>query len=236
MDFITFLQRLGLLRMAITAGLLLSLGWFMMFFAGHLSQPDMALLYGDLDVGEAGRIVTRLEEQNIPMQIKAGGTQILVPIDQVARIRMDMAEAGLPNGGSVGYEIFDKSDVFGTSFFVQNVNQVRALEGELSRTIRTLNMIASARVHLVLPKRELFNNDQQQPTASIVLRMQAAGRIDDARVRAIQHLVAAAVPNLTPERVSVVDDRGNLLSASMAETGDKAALQKTEEMGFEPMI
>ncbi|MBP6985783.1 MAG: flagellar M-ring protein FliF [Alphaproteobacteria bacterium] len=230
MDFITFLQRLGLLRMAITAGLLLSLGWFMMFFAGHLSQPDMALLYGDLDVGEAGRIVTRLEEQNIPMQIKAGGTQILVPIDQVARIRMDMAEAGLPNGGSVGYEIFDKSDVFGTSFFVQNVNQVRALEGELSRTIRTLNMIASARVHLVLPKRELFNNDQQQPTASIVLRMQAAGRIDDARVRAIQHLVAAAVPNLTPERVSVVDDRGNLLSASMAETGEKAALQKTEEM------
>lgn len=230
MDFISFLQRLGLIRMAITAGLILSLGWFMMFFAERISQPDMAMLYGDLDVGEAGRIVARLEEQNIPMQIKANGTQILVPIDQVARIRMDMAEQGLPNGGSVGYEIFDKSDVFGTSFFVQNVNQVRALEGELSRTIRTLNMVASARVHLVLPKRELFNNEQQVPTASIVLRMQSAGRIDDARVRAIQHLVAAAVPNLTPDHVSVVDDRGNLLSQSFSDAGENARIQKSEEM------
>lgn len=230
MDFITFLQRLGLVRMGITAGLILSLGWFMMYFADHVAKPDMALLYGDLDVGEAGRIVTRLEEQNIPMQIKGNGTQILVPIDQVARIRMDMAEAGLPNGGSVGYEIFDKSDVFGTSFFVQNVNQVRALEGELARTIRTINLVGSARVHLVLPKRELFNNEKQVPTASIVIRMQSAGRLDDARVRAIQHLVAAAVPNLTPDRVSVVDDRGNLLSASFVETGDKANVQKAEEM------
>ncbi len=230
MDFLAFIQRLGLVKMGITAGLILSLGWFMMFFADHISKPDMALLYGDLDVGEAGRIVTRLEELNIPMQIKANGTQLYVPIDQVARIRMDMAEAGLPNGGSVGYEIFDKSDVFGTSFFVQNVNQVRALEGELARTIRTINTIASARVHLVLPKRELFNNEQQIPTASIVIRMQSAGRLDDARVRAIQHLVAAAVPNLTPDRVSVVDDRGNLLTAGFSDSSEKATVQKAEEL------
>jgi flagellar M-ring protein FliF len=229
MDFVSFLQRLGLVRMGITAGLILSLGWFMMFFADHITKPDMALLYGDLDVGEAGRIVARLEEQNVPIQIKANGTQILVPVDQVARLRMDMAEAGLPNGGTVGYEIFDKSDVFGTSFFVQNVNQVRALEGELARTIRTINAVASARVHLVLPKRELFNNDQQVPTASIVIRMQAAGRLDDSRVRAIQHLVASAVPNLVPERVSVVDDRGNLLSSGGSESAENATLQKAEE-------
>ena len=169
MDFLTFIQRLGLVRVAITAGVILSLGWGMMFFADRVSTPDMSLLYGDLDVGEAGRIVSRLEEQNIPHQIRGNGTQILVPSDKVARVRMDMAEAGLPNGGSVGYEIFDKSDVFGTSFFVQNVNQVRALEGELARTIRTINGVASARVHLVLPKRELYNNDQQVPTASMVL-------------------------------------------------------------------
>jgi flagellar M-ring protein FliF len=230
MDFMSFLQRLGLVRMGITAGLVLSLGWFMIYFAEHINKPDMALLYGDLDVGEAGRIVTRLEEQNIPVQIKGNGTQILVPIDKVARVRMDMAEAGMPNGGSVGYEIFDKSDVFGTSFFVQNINQVRALEGELARTIRTINLVASARVHLVLPKRELFNNEQQVPTASIVIRMQSAGRLDDSRVRAIQHLVAAAVPNLTPDRVSVVDDRGNLLSAGFSDSGEKATLQKAEEM------
>jgi flagellar M-ring protein FliF len=100
MDFMSFLQRLGLVRMGITAGLVLSLGWFMIYFAEHINKPDMALLYGDLDVGEAGRIVTRLEEQNIPVQIKGNGTQILVPIDKVARVRMDMAEAGMPNGGS----------------------------------------------------------------------------------------------------------------------------------------
>ncbi len=229
MDFLTFIQRLGLVRVAITAGVILSLGWGMMFFADRVSTPDMSLLYGDLDVGEAGRIVSRLEEQNIPHQIRGNGTQILVPSDKVARVRMDMAEAGLPNGGSVGYEIFDKSDVFGTSFFVQNVNQVRALEGELARTIRTINGVASARVHLVLPKRELYNNDQQVPTASIVIRMQSAGRLDDSRVRAIQHLVGAAVPNLAPERVSVVDDRGNLLSASYS-SGENATTQKAEEM------
>lgn len=229
MNFLSFLQKIGLVRAAVTAGMILSLGYFMTYFADHISKPDMVLLYGDLDPGEAGRIVTRLEEQQIPHQIKGGGTQIMVPIDRVARIRMDMAEAGLPNGGTVGYEIFDKSDIFGTSFFVQNLNQVRALEGELSRSIRTINGISAARVHLVLPKRELFNNEQQEPTASIVIRMQSAARLDDGKVRGVQYLVASAVPNLTPERVSVVDDRGNLLSASYG-GGENATLAKGEEM------
>lgn len=229
MDVNAFIQKLGLTKLIVGLSALLLTGWLFYFFTDQMTKPDMALLYGDLDVGDAGRIVAKLEDRNIPVEIRGDGTQVYVPVDQVARLRMDMAEAGLPSGGSVGYEIFDQSDVFGTSFFVQNVNHVRALEGELARTIRTINQIASARVHLVLPRRELFNNEKQEPTASIVIRMNTPGRLDEARVQSIQHLVAAAVPNLLPERVAVVDDRGNLLSSGGGTASEVARSIKTEE-------
>ncbi|MGB0934779.1 MAG: flagellar basal-body MS-ring/collar protein FliF [Alphaproteobacteria bacterium] len=226
--FARLLQNLGLTKLIVLSAVLVGVGWGAMQFVNHVSTPDMALLYGDLDQGDAGRIVAKLEDQGVNVQIGGGGTQVYVPIDMVARLRMDMAESGLPNGGSVGYEIFDRSDVFGSSFFVQNLNHVRALEGELARTIRTIAQVASARVHLVLPKRDLFSAEKQEPSASIVLRLHSAGRMDSARVQAIQHLVAAAVPKLSPDAVSVVDDRGNLLSS----TGDRehAVSMFAEEM------
>jgi flagellar M-ring protein FliF len=128
----------------------------------------------------------------------------------VPRLRLDLAGKGIPAGGGVGYEIFDKGDAFSSTSFVQNINHLRALEGELSRTIRSIGRVQAARVHLVIPERRLFERDREPPRASIALKL--AGDLDAAQVRAVRHLVASAVDGLKPERVSIVDERGRLLA------------------------
>ena len=128
---------------------------------------------------------------------------------------MKLAEGGLPKGGGVGYEIFDKSDALGATSFVQNINHLRALEGELSRTIRAIDRVQQARVHLVLPERPLFSRDKAEPSASIVLKVR--GTLEAQQVRAIRHLVASAVNGLKPQRVSVVDETGRLLADGSAD-------------------
>jgi flagellar M-ring protein FliF len=143
----------------------------------------------------------------------------LVSNSELARIRMELAGKGLPSGGGVGYEIFDKGDAFSSTSFVQNINHLRALEGELSRTIRTIGRVEAARVHLVLPERRLFERDREPPRASIVLKLR--GELEAGQVRAVRHLVASAVEGLKPERVSVVDERGRLLADGAQ--GDLAA-------------
>ena len=148
----------------------------------------------------------------MPFRLQGDGNAIMVPDDQALRLRMALAEDGLPRGGSVGDEIFDQSSALGTTSFVANVNLRRALEGELARTITALADVRSARVHLVLPRHELFRRDQIEPSASITLRMHGAGRLNRRQVLAVQHLVAAAVPGLTPERITLVDDQGTLLA------------------------
>lgn len=207
------IKNLGLTRLILIAGVTLSVIVFFVFLASRVAKPDLALLYKDLEPADAANIVSMLETQEIPYEIRGNGTEIFVPRDQVARQRMAAAEEGLPLGGSVGYEIFDKTDSLGTTNFVQNVNLLRALEGELSRTIGSLDRVEAARVHLVLPKREVFQREDRQPSASIVLKVR--GNLGRDRVSAIQNLVAAAVPGLDPGRVSVVDSRGNLLSRSL---------------------
>lgn len=154
---------------------------------------------------------------NIPYELAGNGTQVMVPQENVLRLRMSMAEEGLPAGGSIGYEIFDRTEAFGPTTFVQNINRVRALEGELSRTIRTLKQVREARVHLVLPQREVFTRETSEATASVVLPIRGAGGLDDQQIAAIQHLLAAAVPDLHPSRVSVIDDQGNLLASGTGE-------------------
>jgi flagellar M-ring protein FliF len=146
------------------------------------------------------------------------------------KLRMSLAEQGLPQGGSVGYEIFDKTDQFGPSQFVENINQLRALEGELERTIDSISMVQSARVHLVLPQRELFSRDRQDASASIVLKLRGAQKLSNAQVGAIQHLVAAAVPSLNPGHVSIVDDQGNLLARGDGDASDAVTSSNAEEM------
>ena len=139
------------------------------------------------------------------------GAVILAPKDDILKLRMQLAESGLPTGGNVGYEIFDKSETLGTTSFVQNVNHLRALEGELSRSIRTIRNVRQARVHLVIPKDQLFKRDQKVPTASIAVKLQ--GNLNTVQIQAIQHLVGSAVEGLDPENVTIIDERGRLLAS-----------------------
>ncbi|MEQ9642706.1 MAG: flagellar basal-body MS-ring/collar protein FliF [Alphaproteobacteria bacterium] len=191
----------------IAAGLL----GFFAYLVDRLTTPPMTLLYGELAPNDSSQIVAKLEALNVEYKLAGDGSQILVPEDGALRLRMTMAADGLPSGGSVGYELFDRTDALGTTSFVQNVNSMRALEGELARTISTIELVEAARVHLVLPKRELFAREKREPSASIVLKLRR-GSMDRSQVAAIQNLVAAAVPDLQTQRVSIVDDNGNLLS------------------------
>ncbi|HXY99690.1 MAG TPA: flagellar basal-body MS-ring/collar protein FliF [Stellaceae bacterium] len=223
------LRGLGPVRLALIGGVTLAMIAFFAFLTTRISQTGMALLYGDLELRDSAQITQKLDAMSVPYQIKGDGAQIMVPADQVAKLRMTMAEAGLPHGGSIGYELFDKSDALGTSSLVQNINQVRALEGELSRTISSINAVQSARVHIVLPRRELFSRDQQEATASIVLKMRGADRLAKPQVAAIQYLVASAVPGLKPTRVSVIDGDGNLLARGDGDSSAAAVAGNAEE-------
>jgi len=184
----------------------------LLFFLGNrLVETPMGLLYSGLAPADSGKIVTRLEAANVPYELRAGGTQIFVPDDTVLRLRMTMAEAGLPRGGSVGYEIFDKPDSLGTTRSLQDINLLRALEGELARTIDTLAPISAARVHLVIPKRELFTRDREPPSASVVVTL-GGGELSPSQVAAVRQLVASGVSGLKPSQVSIIDDSGRLLA------------------------
>ncbi len=231
--FIDFLRSLGAARMAAMVAVTLALIGFFAFVITRATTPGMATLFTDLTPADSGSIVKDLERQGIPYEIRADGATVQVPKDQVARLRMKLAEAGLPKGGGVGYEIFDKSDVLGSTSFVQNINHLRALEGELARTIRAIDRVSAARVHLVLPERPLFSREKVEPSASIVLKMR--GTLDASQVRAIRHLVASAVNGLKPERVSVVDEAGQLLADGQAAdaTGGIGASGSERQMSLE---
>lgn len=230
------LRNLGTVRLVAMGGVAVGIILFFIFLSARINSPDMSLLYGDLDTGDSAKIVAKLDAMAVPYELRAGGHQIYVPSDRVLKLRMSMAEDGIPNGGSVGYEIFDKSQGLGTTNFIQNIDLVRALEGELSRTIRSLSAVEEARVHIVLPKRELFSRRQQQPSASVLVKTRSAARLGKQQVMAIQQLVSAAVPGLKVSHISVVDTRGRVLAraGSDSDTGTMAAsdnedLERAEE-------
>ena len=161
------------------------------FIILRVTAPQMAAVFTDLSPEDSAAIIKDLERQAIPFELKNEGAVVMVPKERMTRIRMKLAEGGLPKGGGVGYEIFDKSDTLGATTFVQNINHLRALEGELARTIKAIDRVQAARVHLVLPERPLFARDKVEPSASIVLRVR--GALESQQVRAIRHLVASAV-------------------------------------------
>jgi flagellar M-ring protein FliF len=212
---VEFVKTLGAARIAAMAAVTVALVGFFAFLILRVTAPQMAPLFTDLTVEDSAAVVKDLERQGITYDLKNDGAIILVPADRVARLRMKLAESGLPKGGGIGYEIFDKSDALGTTSFVQNINHLRALEGELARTIRALDRVQAARVHLVLPERPLFSRDKIDPSASIVLKVR--GTLDSGQVRAVRHLVASAVNGLRPERVSIVDEAGRLLADGAGE-------------------
>jgi flagellar M-ring protein FliF len=207
---VEFIKTLGVPRLAAMAAVTIALVGFFAFVIMRVTAPQMTPLFTDLSFDDSAAIVKELDRQGVPYELRDDGNIIMAAKDRVARLRMTFAESGLPKGGGVGYEIFDKSEALGTTSFVQNINNVRALEGELSRTIRSLDRVQDARVHLVMPDRPLFSRDKVDATASIVLKVR--GTLEPAQVRAIRHLVATAVTGLRPERVSIVDERGRLLA------------------------
>ncbi|KKJ76368.1 flagellar M-ring protein FliF [Kiloniella litopenaei] len=226
--FVDTLKNLGPVRLGIMAGVAAAIIAFFIYLTGRVATPEMALLYADLDTQDGGQIVSELEQLQVPYKLSPAGDAVYVPSNKVGAMRVAMAEKGLPSGGSIGYEIFDQSEALGTTSFVQNINHLRALEGELSRTVKSINRVKQARVHLVLPQRELFSRDKQSPSASVVVTTQGNNTLDRQQILSIQHLISAAVPGMKPLNVSIIDDKGNLLARG-GEEGDLDQLTSTAD-------
>ncbi|MET3905896.1 flagellar M-ring protein FliF [Bradyrhizobium sp. S3.3.6] len=225
-----FLKGIGAARFGAMIAVTAALIGFFAFVIMRVTTPQMTTLFTDLSVEDSSGIIKDLERQGIQFELRNEGSVIMVPKDKVTRLRMKLAEGGLPKGGGVGYEVFDKSDALGTTSFVQNINHLRALEGELARTIRAIDRIQAARVHLVLPERPLFSREAPEPSASIVVRVR--GSLEAQQIRAIRHLVASAVNGLKPQRVSIVDEAGSLL-ADGAQTDPEQAVGDERRTAYE---
>ncbi|MDA8253096.1 MAG: flagellar basal-body MS-ring/collar protein FliF [Rhodospirillales bacterium] len=224
------LKALGAVRLAAMAAVALAVFTLLLVLALRGGSARMGLLYGDLDLREASQMADLLEHQHIAHQLGSGGSEILVPADQVTTARVALAHDGLPSGGSVGYEIFDRGDGLLASAFTQRINQTRALEGELARTIQAIRGVRAARVHLVLPHREPFAREQQAAQASVLLTLTGAARLDREEVQAVLNLVAAAVPGLRPENIALADSRGTLLARAGQPAGPLGAAATLDEM------
>ncbi|MGA9659741.1 MAG: flagellar basal-body MS-ring/collar protein FliF [Asticcacaulis sp.] len=211
-SFFSGLQKFGIGRLTAILGATAGAAAVLAAIILNVSAQPQSLLYSNLDLKEASEISTSLDQAGIKYSARGDGSTIMVDRDSVAKARMMLASKGLPTAASVGYEIFDKAPVLGQTEFVQNLDNQRALEGELARTINTLKGISSTRVHLVMPKRELFSDSAEASKATVVLGL-SGNNPDSEQVGAIRNLVASAVPNLKPTDVTIVDDRNHLLAA-----------------------
>ena len=176
------------------------------------TRPSYAPLYSGLSQDDAAQIVGKLREQKVDYRLAGGGSAVEVQADKVYDVRLQLAEAGLPRGGNVGFELFDGNHV-GLTEFGEHINYQRALQGELERTISELDCVESARVHLVMPESKLYLEEQTRPTASVVLKLRGGRVIGQQQVRGIVHLVSSAVEGLSPDDVKVLDTSGNILGA-----------------------
>lgn len=230
------LKALGMARLVAMGAVALGVFTLLLVLALRGGGGRMGLLYGDLDLREAAQMADLLEHQHIAHQVDAGGSAILVPTERIAEARLLLARDGLPSSGSVGYEIFDRGDGMLASAFTQRINQTRALEGELARTIRSMRGVRAVRVHIVLPHREPFAREAQPAQAAVLLTLTGSTRLDREQVQAILNLVAAAVPGLRPEHIALADSRGTLLARAGQPAGPLGAaatldeLQHTEEL------
>lgn len=173
-------------------------------------QPDYKVLFSNLSERDGGAIITSLEQLNIPYRFPDGGGAILIPADKVHEVRLRLASQGLPKGGSVGFELMENQK-FGISQFAEQVNYQRALEGELARTIQSITSVASARVHLAIPKPSVFVREEQKPTASVLVQLHPGRALEPAQVAGIQHLISSSVPQLPLNNVNIIDQSGNML-------------------------
>ncbi len=187
----------------VLAALLLTFTW--------MQRADFQVLYSNLSEEDAGLIVQKLKDLKIPYRTSATG--IMVPADKVHELRLQLATHGLPQGGGVGFEVFDKTN-FAMTDFVQKLNYRRALQGELARTIRALSEVEQCRVHISVPERSLFTRDEDRPKASVLLKLKQGRRLSEGQVQGIVHLVASSVEGLDPKDVTIVDSKGEMLTSS----------------------
>ena len=185
------------------------------FLVGWLSSVSYTRLYSNMEEGEAGEVLAYLRDAKVEYRLLDGGRTIEVPSTEVYSTRIALATEGLPHSGSVGYSLFDQNNL-GMTDFLQNLNFRRALEGELTRTIMQLDEVQAARVHIVMPKDRLFKDDQKVATASVVLKTKGSGKLAQKQVAGITHLVASSVEGLEPNKITILDYAGNLLSSGQA--------------------
>jgi flagellar M-ring protein FliF len=204
-------------------------------------KPEQQVLYSQLSMEDAAAVTAKLKEFHIPYTLKGDGTTILVPSTLVYDTRLRLATEGLPQGGGVGFEVFDQR-TFGMTEFMQKLNYQRALQGELSRTITQLAAVQSARVHIVLPEKSLFVSKQERTTASVVLKLVPSRRLTSDQVRGITHLVSSSVEGLKPADVTIVDTNGHILSREeenttfLSRTESQLAYQRSLEQGLERRV
>lgn len=183
----------------------------LLIFFTWLGREDYTLLYSNLGPEESARVIEQLQKKNVDYRVSSGGNGIMVPAGMVGELKVLMAGEGLPTGGVSGYELFDNQGL-GVNEFTQNINYRRALEGELSRSISTINGVEKARVHLVMPKQALFREDQREPSASVVVNLLRPGALRPDQVQAVQRLVAGSIEGMQPDQVTLLDSFGTLLS------------------------
>ncbi|MCS7220774.1 MAG: flagellar basal-body MS-ring/collar protein FliF [Anaerolineae bacterium] len=196
-------------------------GLALLFYLTILAQtPEYAVAFSGLSEQDAAAVVEALKKSNVPYRIEGNGSVIRVPASQVYEVRLEMARQGLPKGGTVGFEIFDSGQLgtLGMTDFLQRVNYQRALEGELARTIASLEPLQTARVHLVIPEPSLFLEEQKEPSASVLVQLKPGRRLDRGQIEAITHLVASSVEGLKPKNITVVDVEGEVLWSQAEET------------------
>ncbi len=221
-----FLRRLST-RQRISLGAVVVGGVVMLIFlVSVLNRPSYGTLFSNLSEQDASKIVEKLKEKSIPYVLEDGGKTIQVPRQQIYDLRLSFAGEGLPQSSVIGYEIFDRTNL-GVSDFVQKINYRRALEGELARTILQLEEVEGARVHIVVPERALFKEDEKPATASVVLKLRSGLPLRRENIQGIQHLVASSVEGLESSNVSIIDSRGVLLSEN-ARPNSLASLTSTQ--------
>lgn len=221
--FTAALQRFGIGRLAAVLGVAAGVTAVLIALMLRVGQEPDALLYSNLDLTEASEITAALDQQGIKYSTRGDGSTIMVHRDEVGTARLMLASSGMVTSGSVGYEIFDTQSVLGQTEFQQNLNEKRALEGELARTIQSMRGVNSARVHITLPRREMFQQDAAEPTAAVVVGVGGRDLTGD-QIRAIRNVIASSVPNMRPDRVTVVDEANRTLAAGAEEEGFTAGL------------
>lgn len=215
--------------------------WGLIALIHWSGRPDYMPLYTQLSAEDAGEVVGRLRERKIPYQLSHDGSTIQIPREMIYEIRLDFAAQGLPRGSGIGFEVFDNTKL-GVTEFVQNINYQRALQGELSRTINCLAEVESSRVHIVIPPRSVFIEQEEPATASVIVKLHNGRWLNSDQVRGIVHLVSSSVPRLTPENVTIVNQEGKMLAGAQDEataskiSADQLEFQKRKERLVEQSV